>query len=75
MVTKSSQNQFVLNLFKPRQTSQKGDYYILNCTSTPSVIVECGFISNMQEEQLLLSENYKEKICYSILCGMVSYTM
>ena len=69
------QNQFIKNLVKPRQASQKGDYYILNCSNTPSVIVECGFISNQEEEQLLLSDGYKDKVCYSILCGILSYLM
>ena len=29
-----------------------GDYYVLNCTRYTSVIVECGFLSNPQEEAL-----------------------
>lgn len=69
------QKQFVKNLVKPRQTTQKGDYFILNCTNIPSVIVECGFISNQEEEQLLISDGYKDKVCYSILCGILSYMM
>ncbi len=69
------QKQFVQNLVKPRQTTQKGDYFILNCTSIPSVIVECGFISNQEEETLLNTDAYREKVCYSILCGVVSYLM
>ena len=69
------QKQFVQNLVKPRQTTQKGDYFILNCTSIPSVIVECGFISNQEEETLLNTDIYREKVCYSILCGVVSYLM
>ncbi|MCI6542459.1 MAG: N-acetylmuramoyl-L-alanine amidase [Firmicutes bacterium] len=50
-----------------------GDYYILNCTNTPAVIVECGFLSNSEEETLLLSDDYREKVCYSILCGIMKY--
>lgn len=69
------QAQFVKNLVKPRKTSQKGDYFIVNCTPVPSVIVECGFISNKEEEQLLLTESYKDNVCYSILCGILTYIM
>lgn len=69
------QQQFVKTLVKPRKTSQAGDYYIVNCTKYPSVIAECGFISNPEEENLLLDNNYKDKVCYSILCGIVAYTM
>ncbi|MBO5885013.1 MAG: N-acetylmuramoyl-L-alanine amidase [Clostridia bacterium] len=43
------QKQFVNNLTKARKTCQQGDYYILNSTIYPSVIVECGFISNKEE--------------------------
>ena len=32
----------------------------------PSVIVECGFLSNFEEEQKLKSDEYQEKIADSI---------
>ena len=38
-----------------------GDYFILQL-DTPSVLVECGFISNPTEEALLLSPAYQEKL-------------
>ena len=75
LLAKSIQKQFVQNLIKPRKTAQSGDYYILNCTKFTSVIVECGFISNKEEESLLLTKEYKDKVCYNILCGMIAYTM
>ena len=67
------QKQFVQNLVKARKTSQAGDYYICNATFYTSVICECGFISNKQEEDLLKSDDYCNQVCYSILCGIVSY--
>lgn len=39
----------------------------------PSVIVECGFISNYEEEQKLKSESYQEKIAESIGKSIVNY--
>lgn len=50
-----------------------GDYYMLKCTSSPSVIVECGFLSNAQDEELLLTEEYREQLAYAIFAGAVSY--
>lgn len=50
-----------------------GDYYILNCSSYPSVIAECGFLSNPEEEAMLLTEEYRDKIAYAIFKGIVSY--
>ena len=34
----------------------KGDYYLLNTANCPSIICECGFLSNAEEEKLLLLE-------------------
>ena len=50
-----------------------GDYYMLKCTENPSVIVECGFLSNAEDEALLASEEYQKKIAYTIFKGAVSY--
>ena len=50
-----------------------GDFYILNSTTAPSVIVECGFLSNPKEEALLQDEDYQEKITYAIFLGALSY--
>ena len=51
----------------------KGDYYILNCTPYPSIIAECGFLSNPQDESLLITDEYQDKIAYSIFKGVIDY--
>lgn len=56
-----------------KKTTKEGDYYIVTCTDIPSVLVECGFLSNPQEEMLLQNKSYQDKICYSIVCGIVEY--
>ena len=50
-----------------------GDYYMLKCTESPSVIVECGFLSNVEDETLLISPEYQKKIAYAIFKGAVGY--
>ena len=50
-----------------------GDYYILNCTEYTSVITECGFLSNPEDEALLISDEYQEFIAYNIFKGIVGY--
>lgn len=50
-----------------------GDYYILNCTDYPSVICECGFLSNPDDEALLISEEYQDAVAYTIFKGIVAY--
>ena len=51
----------------------KGDYYILNCSDYPSVIVECGFLSNAQDEALLLDQGYREKLVDAISAGALAF--
>ena len=51
----------------------KGDYYILNESKIPTAIVECGFLSSPQDEELLLSEEYREQICNAIFGGCLAY--
>ncbi len=56
-----------------RAESMPGDFYILNCSSTPGVLVECGFLSNPAEEAKLITSEYQEQIAYTIMCGIVGY--
>ena len=51
----------------------KGDYYMLKCTTSPSVIVECGFLSNPYEEQQLLDETYRKKLARKIFEGALLF--
>ncbi len=69
----SIQNEFIANLPYAKKSALKGDYYILNCTNIPSVIIECGYLSNSEEELLLLSDEYREKVCYTIFYGVVKF--
>lgn len=50
-----------------------GDYYVLNCSDYPSVIVECGFLSNAEDERLLVTDEYQQKIAEAILRGALQY--
>lgn len=48
-------------------------YYLLKKTSTPIVIVECGFLSNREEADALLNELYQEKVAWAIHLGIMQY--
>ncbi len=52
------------------RNAAKGDYYILQCSSVPSLLVECGFLSNPEEEALLVTPDYQQKVAYAIFCGI-----
>ncbi len=50
-----------------------GDYYILNTSKCPAVIAECGFLSNEDDEKLLISDEYQDNLAYAIFKGIVDY--
>ncbi|MCM1194657.1 MAG: N-acetylmuramoyl-L-alanine amidase [Firmicutes bacterium] len=56
-----------------RFESIAGDYYICRETDCPSVIVECGFLSNEREAALLQTDEYRETICNYIYSGVMLY--
>lgn len=56
-----------------QNTPLVGDYYMLKCTSNPSVLVECGFLSNSEDEALLVTAEYQKAIAYAIFKGAVSF--
>lgn len=51
----------------------KGDYYILNETTMPAVICECGFLSNAEDEALLLTDEHRTALADAIFMGVVDY--
>lgn len=67
------QEEFIKQLDGSHKSTSPGDYYMLKCTTAPSVIVECGFLSNEKEEQLLLKPEYQEKIVSAIYVGIISF--
>ncbi len=64
----------MISVLKParERAAMSGDYFILSL-NIPSVLVECGFISNAAEEALLLTPEYREKVALAIRDGIVYY--
>lgn len=46
------------------------DYMSLNYSQTPAVLIEMGFISNRREDELLASDEYREKMADAIVEGL-----
>ena len=63
----------ILNHGNTRQIKAVSDLLILKAGQAPSVVVECGFLSNPQEEKLLKSDEYQEQVAWAIYCGIVDY--
>lgn len=56
-----------------RQAKANGDYYLLLHTPSVCVIAECGFLSNPQEADLLVTEDYQKKIADAVAEGIAAY--
>lgn len=72
-LAKCIQEVLGLNLEHCNRLYLSGDYYIVNCSDYPSVIVECGFLSNAYDEQLLISDEYQQKLAYYIALGIMKF--
>lgn len=62
-----------LNPAKKRVPQSNDNYYLLTRTPTPTVIVECGFLSNPAEADLLIQESYQDRVARAIFLGILSY--
>ena len=47
--------------------------YIIKHVEIPTTIVECGFLSNTEEEKLLLTDEYQNKLAWGIYTGIMDY--
>ncbi len=47
--------------------------YIIKHVEIPITIVECGFLSNPEEEQKLLEDEYQNKLAWGIYNGIINY--
>ncbi len=56
-----------------RVAKTNSDYYVLRKIKIPSVIVECGFLSNTNELEKLTSSDYQNKIAWAIYLGILDY--
>ena len=61
-----------LEVASPR-TQQGKAYYIVKSGAAPAVIVECGFLSNPEEEKLLMNDEYQNLIVKAIIDGLENY--
>lgn len=69
------QNQMieVLAPYKKREAKANDSYYMLRHTTVPTVIVECGFLSNWTEAQQLVTEDYQKRVAQAIAGGVIAY--
>lgn len=57
-----------------RETKPSGtDIYLLYHAESPAVMVECGFLSNINESKNLKNENYQKELAFVLALGISDY--
>jgi N-acetylmuramoyl-L-alanine amidase len=56
-----------------REVKPRDDIYLLKDNQIPSMLIECGFLSNEKESKLLTDKEYQEKIAWAIYVGIQKY--
>ena len=64
---------FLLGEKNTRLAKPNDNYYLLLHVRTPIVIVECGFLTNKKESALLNTEDYQDRVAWTIHMGIMRY--
>lgn len=56
-----------------RQAKGNSSYYLLKKTEIPTIIVECGFLSNEEEAAALVTEEFQAKMAEAVCDGILEY--
>ncbi len=56
-----------------RKIEANDTYYLLKKTEVPTIIVECGFLSNANEADKLIDEEYQQSLAEAITSGIIEY--
>lgn len=68
----SIMNRFRQNLGSDRNIKTT-DLYMYRNTTTPGVLIECGYLSNLEERKKLQEVKYQEKLANTITKGVIDY--
>jgi N-acetylmuramoyl-L-alanine amidase len=66
-------NELYLGVGGRARSAAMGDFFMLECCACPSVLIECGFLSNPTEEALLSSESWQKQLAEEIASGILGY--
>ena len=62
-----------LNPTSNRQAKRADGIYLMENIHCTGVLIECGFLSNVGEEKLLMDETYRQTAVESIVSGLAEY--
>ena len=63
-----------LNPGSRRQEKKSSGIYLMEHISCPAILIECGFLSNPEEEAKLRDKNYQQKLC-CVIVSVVSSSL
>lgn len=67
----------VVSLVQPDNTREikpaGSNVYLLHNAQVPAVVVECGFLSNQEEAQKLIKDEYQSQLAFCVYCGIINY--
>lgn len=63
----------ILDKSNNRVPQAKKDMKIIDNSNKPIILIECGFLSNNEEERKLITDEYQEKVAWSIYTGLMKY--
>jgi N-acetylmuramoyl-L-alanine amidase len=63
----------ILDKSNSRVPQVKKGIKIMDDTKVPVILIECGFLSNNDEERKLISADYQEKTAWAIFTGLLMY--
>ena len=66
-------NALTKALDKPERQPNPGNNFVTRIPAAPAVLVECGFLSNPEEELLLQQEAYQKILAQAIVEGLIAY--
>ena len=75
LLAQQMQTAFItaLNPGSNRKIKKADGVYLMQNISCPGILVECGFLSNPQEEALLLTESYRQRVAEAIAQGVLEW--
>lgn len=57
----------------PLRAANPGDYFVVRECACPAVLIECGFLTNAEDEKLLMDAAYQQKLAAGITQGVLAY--
>ena len=58
---------------RPQRAANPEDLFVLRVPKAPSILVECGFLSNSEDESLLVTSDYQQKLVKGIADGIADF--